>query len=163
MRTKKPYICNIPAGDQFLDDEKRTRYGIRNFVSVPILAKGDNFIGLFEVYNKSGIETFNDYDVDLLTALGSFAAIAIERHRMSAEFEKFGEEAEKVMEEVLNTEMLLKDNCRKLTETRTQLLDFNARIKKAAVVAELMGNSAGDAAGIMEKVKELKDILRNRD
>ena len=163
MRTKIPYICNVPAVDKNLDEDKRIRYGIRNFVSVPILAKGNNFTGLFEVYNKAGIEIYGDNDIDLLTALGTFAAIALERHRMSSEFEKFGEEAGKVMEDVLNTELLLKDNCKKLTETRTELVELNGRIKKAAVLAELIGNSDNCGGEIGENVRELKKILSGRD
>jgi|GEM_PF-1628873 GAF domain-containing protein len=164
MRTKKPYLCNMASGDGYVDNDKRTKYKIRNFISMPILVKNENFIGLFEVYNKNQMELYNENDVDLLRILGSFTAIAVERHRMSAEFGKFGEELEKVIEEVLNTEMLLKDNCKKLTESQTELLNLNNRIKKAAVVAEFIGNSKeGDAAGIMDKIEELKNILKNTD
>jgi hypothetical protein len=164
MRTKKPYICNITEADKYLSGDKKEAYKIKNFLSIPILAKNEDFVGLFEVYNKSRLEPYNENDVDLLAMLGSFTAIAVERYRMSAEIGKFGEELEKLIEEILNTEMMLKDNCKKLTESQMELSSLNNRIKEAAVVAELLGNAKGTEEGAFrDKIEELKYILRNHD
>ena len=164
MRTKKPYICNITAADKYLNDDKREEYKIRNFLSVPILAKNEDFVGLFEVYNKAQLEPYNENDVNLLVMLGSFAAIAVERQRMSAEIGKFGEELERLIEEMLNTDMMLKDNCKKLTESQMELSALNNRINEPAVVAELLGNIKGiEDPALINKIEELKNVLRNQD
>lgn len=104
MRTKTSYVCNIAEGDKYLDDDTRTDFGVKNYISVPILAKNMNFSGLIEVYNKNCCEPFNDSDMDMLSTIASFTSAAVERFRIYVEFGKFGGEVEKIVDEALSAE-----------------------------------------------------------
>jgi len=136
MRTKKHYICNIVEDDRYLNRDVKDEYKIKNYISVPLLAKKGNFLGLMDVYNKNLFEPFDENDADILDTLASFTAIAVERFRIYSEFGKFGEEVEKIVEETLEAENELKKECKKHEYARKELELMKKDVKKARILAQ---------------------------
>ena len=82
IRTRNPMIILDAAKDprHFAGVGKSTQYQTKSLVGVPMVAK-DNIIGVLEVINKKK-GTFTEEDADVLMALGSQAAVAIENTRL---------------------------------------------------------------------------------
>lgn len=78
-------VVNIPdaySDPRFNQDvDKRTGYRTRTILCVPLLTYENKVMGVIQVLNKQG-EAFDDYDVSLLMALGSHAAIALDNERL---------------------------------------------------------------------------------
>lgn len=100
METKKPYLCNNTDRNQYMPAEVQKVFNIRNFISVPILGKNNEFFGFFEVYNSRNLEPFSQIDVDLCVDLAGFAATAVDNSRLLNEINKFGEEMELLVSEL---------------------------------------------------------------
>jgi len=64
--------------------DKTVGFQTRSLLCVPLKAR-DKIIGVLEVVNKSGEETFTDDDVELCTALAGQASIAIDNARLYQE------------------------------------------------------------------------------
>ncbi len=83
---------NIP--DAYQDErfnpevDRETGFVTRNILCCPMLNNQRKCIGVIEVLNKVGTEPFNTYDEELLQALASHAAIAIENAQLHEEKEK---------------------------------------------------------------------------
>lgn len=79
-RDKK--IINIP--DAYLDErfnkeiDKKTGFRTRAILCAPMLRRNGSILGVFQVINKAGGGIFTKYDEELLTAICSQAASAIE-------------------------------------------------------------------------------------
>ena len=75
VRTEQPVMYN------YLEDSQRfkvkTGYLVKSLVNVPLRTK-DGVIGVLGVDNKHSAKTFSRTDLNLLTSLGDYAAIAIE-------------------------------------------------------------------------------------
>jgi PAS domain S-box-containing protein len=75
VRTGQPALYN------YLEDSQRfkvkTGYLVKSLINVPLRTK-DEIIGVLGVDNKHSPKTFSRTDVDLLTSLADYAAIAIE-------------------------------------------------------------------------------------
>ena len=83
---------NIP--DAYDDDrfnpevDRETGFATRNILCCPMLNNQRKCIGVIEVLNKVGTDPFSDYDEELLGALASHAAIAIENAQLHEEKEQ---------------------------------------------------------------------------
>lgn len=78
-------VVNIPdayADPRFNQEvDKRTGYRTRTILCVPLLTYENKVMGVIQVLNKQE-GAFGDYDVSLLMALGSHAAIALDNERL---------------------------------------------------------------------------------
>jgi GAF domain-containing protein len=161
MRTKEHYTCNITQGNEYIDDNIRTTHNIKNYISIPLLAKNRNFIGLLELYNKHAYEPFNESDADILLTLASFAAAAVERFRLYVELGKFGDEVQRIVDETLEAESALKDECGKLEGAKKELEKLKEGNKKAAAIAvEILDNEAKVMPGLKEKTEEILGLIK---
>ncbi|MCL6584202.1 MAG: HD domain-containing protein [bacterium] len=68
--------------------DQKTGYCTNNILSVPMLARGSELVGVIEAINKQG-SNFNDYDRSLLMTFASLAAAAIRDVERDMEREKF--------------------------------------------------------------------------
>lgn len=100
--TMKPYICNDAAHDSQVLPEIRDKFGLYNFISVPIINNKGELIGCFEIYNKENHEQFDIQDAFMLQGLAASAAVALENAKMLAERKK-GEEALRQNEHFLSS------------------------------------------------------------
>lgn len=160
MRTKQHYICNITDGNEYLNDDVRTDYGIKNYISVPILAKNRSFFGLMEAYNKESFEPFNDNDADILNTLASFTAVAVEKFRVYVEFGKFGDEVQKIVDETLEAEGAFIKECGKLNSARKEIENLKKNTKKAKILAlDIAGSNIDEVLVLKEKAIEIIKAL----
>ncbi len=82
IRTRKPMIVLDASKDprHFQGVGKSTDYQTKSLVGVPMITK-EKIIGVLEVINKKK-RNFTEEDAEVLTALGSQAAVAIENTRL---------------------------------------------------------------------------------
>jgi putative methionine-R-sulfoxide reductase with GAF domain len=97
-KTKEPLSIedayNDPRFNREVDD--LTGWRTRNVLIVALLNLKDEVIGVIQVMNKK-YGSFTDYDLELLQALASHAAVAIEKQTLYEENEKFFKSIVKVM------------------------------------------------------------------
>ncbi|MEW6380299.1 MAG: HD domain-containing phosphohydrolase [bacterium] len=88
--TKEALMIRDVAASPFFDSswDQKTGYRTYNILSVPMLARGAELVGVIEAINKQGRD-FNDYDQSLLTTFASLAAAAIRDVERDMEREKF--------------------------------------------------------------------------
>jgi HD-GYP domain-containing protein (c-di-GMP phosphodiesterase class II) len=77
--------------------DKKTGYTTRNMLVVPLLNLKDEVVGVMQVMNRKGDEPFSDMDMELLHALATHAAVAIEKQNLYEENEKFFRSVVKVL------------------------------------------------------------------
>ena len=97
-KTKEPLniedAYSDPRFNREIDDQ--TGWRTRNMLIVALLNLKDEVIGVIQVMNKRH-GSFTDYDLELLQALASHAAVAIEKQTLYEENEKFFKSIVKVM------------------------------------------------------------------
>ncbi len=64
------------------DFDKLTGFRTKSILCFPIFGTSKNLIGVIQVLNKKGGDTFDNYDEDLLEVFCSHAAIALERAKL---------------------------------------------------------------------------------
>lgn len=69
--------------------DKKTGFVTHNMLVVPLLNLEDEVVGVMQVINKKGDEPFSGFDMELLHALATHAAVAIEKQHLHEENEKF--------------------------------------------------------------------------
>jgi len=79
------------------DVDKKTGYVTRNMLVVPLLNLNDGIVGVMQVINKKGDDAFTEGDMELLHALATHAAVAIEKQNLYEENEKFFKSIVKVL------------------------------------------------------------------
>lgn len=162
MRTKISYICNIAEGDRYLKDDVKDEYDIKNYISVPILAKNGNFLGLLEAYNKNLFEPFDGNDAEILNTLASSTAIAVERFRIYVEFGKFGDEVQRIVDETFDAESALSREREKLAAACRELESVKKSAKRAkAVAGEITALKEDKMPAAREKASEIIGLLSN--
>lgn len=77
MQNGKAILVNNDRGWEKI----KTEYLVRSLVYVPLIAKGDA-VGVLGVDNKTKPDIFTQHDQEMLTALASYAAIAIENAQL---------------------------------------------------------------------------------
>ncbi len=89
MRNREAFVANDPLHDDRTLPELIHAYGIRNFISIPILNREGGLLGLFELHNKANGADFTQEDLVLLTALSSTAAVILgfDQMALQAEFD----------------------------------------------------------------------------
>ena len=75
---KVPYITNDAARDPVIRHELPINADLRSVICMPILDNEGEAIGFFDIRNKTNGSGFNLADQEVLTALSSVAAIAIQ-------------------------------------------------------------------------------------
>ena len=79
-RTKE--ILNIPDAyddPRFNRDfDKKTGYRTKSVLCIPLVTHEDRVVGVLQVINKAGGGPFGDYDISILNALSSHAAIVLD-------------------------------------------------------------------------------------
>jgi len=80
---RQPLIVNNVAEDTRFNKsiDEHTSFVTRSILCVPLVV-GDKTIGVLEVLNKLDGDGFNNQDLELLTPLASFAALAIDNARL---------------------------------------------------------------------------------
>ncbi len=90
--------------------DKKTGFKTKNMLCTPMIRKGE-LIGVIQVINKIGSDSFNDQDISFFTALAAQCAIAIENSRLvqiELESEQFNTElntARKIQQKTLPSEL----------------------------------------------------------
>lgn len=77
MQTSEPVLVNNDSGWEKI----KTEYLVKSLIYVPLVAKGDA-IGVLGVDNKITPIVFSERDQEMLTALASYAAIAIDNAQL---------------------------------------------------------------------------------
>jgi len=77
--------------------DKKTGFVTHNMLVVPLLNLKDEVVGVMQVMNKKGEKPFTDTDMELLHALATHAAVAIEKQNLYEENEKFFRSIVKVL------------------------------------------------------------------
>jgi signal transduction histidine kinase len=82
-QTRRPQIVNEAQQDSrwLRDVDKTTAYSTRALLAVPMIVK-DKVIGVIELINKLGMDSFTEDDQNLLTAFAVNAAVAVENARL---------------------------------------------------------------------------------
>lgn len=84
FNTGVPYICNNPKEDPFTNKQVNKMYGVRNFLSVPLIAKGKR-IGVLHMINKNNGFTTNDAKV--LGQLADHLAVVVDNATLFQQLE----------------------------------------------------------------------------
>lgn len=79
------------------DVDRKTGFVTRSMLVVPLLNLKDEVVGVMQVMNKKGEEPFSDADMELLHALATHAAVAIEKQNLYEENDKFFRSVVKVL------------------------------------------------------------------
>jgi diguanylate cyclase (GGDEF)-like protein len=74
----KPLLVSDLETDVRVLREKRPRYRTRSFISLPLRSNGE-IIGVLNVADKTSGDPFTPYDLDLLTSIATYTAVAIQR------------------------------------------------------------------------------------
>lgn len=116
-QTGEAVICDDPANDPRFSQvvDERSGFVTRNILCVPLQVKGKR-IGVLEVLNKHGDESFTEEDKHLLMTLAAEAAIAIENARL---YQNLREERDRIMR---IQEDVRRELARTLHDTTVQLL-----------------------------------------
>ncbi len=136
VRTGKPVIIGDAGAHKI-----KTAYLVRAVVYVP-LKRRDRVIGVLGVDNQRSERAFSQHDVELLSALADYAAIAIENARLYAAIQA----AKGRLEALLHS-----------TEDAVIVVDENGRLALYnAAAARAFEFEAVEASG-----RPLKDVIRN--
>jgi PAS domain S-box-containing protein len=82
LETRRPVLSNAVAEDPRARPEVVQALGVRAVLAQPILSRAGEIVGILEVHNKRGGESFGPTDGQLLSLLANQAAIAIENARL---------------------------------------------------------------------------------
>lgn len=80
LATGLPLLVSDIEMDDRVTQERRPRYRTKSFISVPLKLQGRT-IGVLNVTDKVTGEVFSEQDLQLLTSIGTYASVAIERSR----------------------------------------------------------------------------------
>ena len=80
METGKPLVVDDVTKDKRFSNkvDKLTRFNTRSIIATP-LKTDDKIFGVIELINRINEEAFSEQDLDLLSSIAEYAAIAIER------------------------------------------------------------------------------------
>ncbi|WP_319574959.1 HDOD domain-containing protein [uncultured Desulfobacter sp.] len=80
METGKPLVVDDVTKDKRFSNrvDKYTRFNTRSIIATP-LKTDDKIFGVIELVNRINEEAFSEKDLDLLSSIAEYAAIAIER------------------------------------------------------------------------------------
>ncbi len=80
METGKPLVVDDVTKDKRFSNkvDKLTRFNTRSIIATP-LKTDDKVFGVIELINRINEEAFSEQDLDLLSSIAEYAAIAIER------------------------------------------------------------------------------------
>jgi HD-GYP domain-containing protein (c-di-GMP phosphodiesterase class II) len=73
------------------EPDKRSGYRTRSLLTFPMTGQNGRVIGVFQVVNKKGRESFNPEDEETLSSLGASAAVAVENAQLLAEQKRLWE------------------------------------------------------------------------
>ena len=78
-------IEDAQADDRFnSENDKRTGYQTRSMLCMPLISHDDLIVGVLQTLNKKDAPCFNKYDEEILSALCSQAAVAIDKTQLIA-------------------------------------------------------------------------------
>ncbi len=85
--TRKPILVNDAATDPRHSKRADTHssFVTRNLLAVPMIARGEKLIGVLEVLNTIGRQSFSEEDAKILEIFADQAALAIDNSRLIAE------------------------------------------------------------------------------
>lgn len=66
------------------ENDKRSGYHTRSILCMPLINHHDSIVGVLQTLNKQDADNFNAYDEDILAALCSQAAVAIDKTKLIA-------------------------------------------------------------------------------
>lgn len=97
--SNKPLIINEFAGNENLQQAigKRLNISCRNLMAAPIV-RGDNFLGVIEVFNKKDGSDFGESDLEIMNALGEQIALAVANAKLLRRAQRKGREAQSLYE-----------------------------------------------------------------
>jgi PAS domain S-box-containing protein len=138
VHTGQPVMYN------FLDDSQRfkvkTGYLVKSLINVPLCTK-DGVIGVLGVDNKHSPKIFSRTDLDLLTSLADYAAIAIEN---SSLYDRTDHALTRRMQELSIMQEVARDLNAMLDLDRIASLVLRQALRLTSAEAGLMGLLAGD-------------------
>ncbi len=144
--TGTPVIVNDAASDPRWGGELNTGgFHTRTVLAVPLITQ-NNVIGVLEVLNKQGGATFSQDDLDLLTAFGGQAAVAIENARLFqlTDFQLSERVGELEMLERIDVELNRSLDLGKVSE-----ISLHWAMENTTATAGLLGVVVGDPPHLM--------------
>jgi len=104
LKSKAPLIINDAYNDPrfFSEIDKKSGFLTRNIISIPIINRKRECIGVLEALNKKSGD-FADNDIELLESVSYYIAIALENAKLYEEVKSYSEE---LKETLLRIEML---------------------------------------------------------
>ncbi|HJV49315.1 MAG TPA: PAS domain S-box protein [Geothrix sp.] len=78
MESLQPYVSNEAGADPRIHREVRSRLGLYNLVSLPILGRKGELLGAIQIHNTRDRRPFDESDVVVLQGLAANAAVALE-------------------------------------------------------------------------------------
>lgn len=88
VTSKRARIGNDSEHDPLVIRELHRRFGIRNFIDVPILSRTGDVLGTFAIHNARDGRDFTEGDVEMLEGLAASAAVALENAKLLTDVKK---------------------------------------------------------------------------
>lgn len=159
---KKPFLITHAERDPRVNQELRAKYGVSEFMSVPLLAK-DQAIGVIVVDNQRSQRTIQPEDVQVLTMFANQAALAIENSHLYATIETNNRELSLIRERMLESDRLaaLSSQAQGMAhELRTPLTVIGGFAKRISKKVNKSSPLRQDADIIVDEVARLEKRLR---
>ena len=159
LSSGNPLVVKDIENDQRITQGKRPRYKTKSFISIP-LKLNDRTIGILNIADKITGEVFSENDLRLLTSIGAYASVAIERSK----FYKKNEELKKIsitdsLTGLLNRRYFQERISEEIERSRRHVLPLSLiiiDIDDFKAINDSYGHMAGD-----EALKILARCLRN--
>jgi two-component system NtrC family sensor kinase len=115
----EPTLCDSPADDPrfYQDIDCRTGFQTRGVAAVP-LCVGEKVVGVLETINPAGRAAFDEKDLDALTSIAPFVAVAIQNAKITADL-RFSQEAALASNERLD--LAVRERTRQLQNAKSEI------------------------------------------
>ncbi len=121
--------------------DSKTGFTTKSIIAVPLKIKSKT-IGVIEVINKAGGESFSREDINRLTTIANQVAIAINNTSMTEDIKSSHKQIE---EHNKNLESMVKDRTTELETANIELTDANAQVQQTEKLSSIGSRAASIA------------------